>query len=263
MSYTSRYSSSYSNRYGNRDTSSSSPYGDTSSRYTTDSTKDYSSSRYGGDYSSRYTSKDYADTDDIIGSRYSSRYRSKTFDLSDEDSGRKKTTVDDYEHYYSKGTPEELEEKKYIEENEFDTEEKKEQEEELPQEEMLELCNKDLEQYDEEEEEETVQVEEEQIEKEVEEPYLPTPVHEEPVKTEEPAHLPESKVRFQPTIGEQESESRRLKSPIENIVPKKRVSDLIARFNTGNVDNARGESWKKEDSSGGRQIGKLSSTAFH
>ncbi|VDL71241.1 unnamed protein product [Nippostrongylus brasiliensis] len=86
-------------------------------------------------------------------------------------------------------------------------------------------------------------------------------VEEVPKTTVQQRESRENKIAFKaPT--EDSSEPRRIKSPIENIVPKKRVSDLIARFNAG--DAGRGDAWKnKDESGGGKSVGKLQPTVFH
>ncbi|KAK6032680.1 hypothetical protein OSTOST_01134 [Ostertagia ostertagi] len=71
-----------------------------------------------------------------------------------------------------------------------------------------------------------------------------TGAHAEQIEQEKPKRQIEQKVSFRASTDN--SEPRVAKNPIENIVPKKKVSDLIARFNTGNVTNGRGEAWKEK-----------------
>ncbi|WKY14911.1 hypothetical protein Q1695_000428 [Nippostrongylus brasiliensis] len=236
MSYTSRYSSSYSGRYGG---DSSSRYGGTSdstSRYSSDissrygdSTRDYTSSRL-GDYSSRYRSKDLTTGDDDYSTSsrgsYSSRYRSKAYDEPDDSEITTQPRADAYEHDYSMGK----EDNTVTEEIAEKTEEEQEEQEEV-HETALHLTEDNI---------EVANVEEEEP--------IAEPQEEEQIAFKAPT--------------EDSSEPRRIKSPIENIVPKKRVSDLIARFNAG--DAGRGDAWKnKDESGGGKSVGKLQPTVFH
>ncbi|WKY14910.1 hypothetical protein Q1695_000428 [Nippostrongylus brasiliensis] len=294
MSYTSRYSSSYSGRYGG---DSSSRYGGTSdstSRYSSDissrygdSTRDYTSSRL-GDYSSRYRSKDLTTGDDDYSTSsrgsYSSRYRSKAYDEPDDSEITTQPRADAYEHDYSMGK----EDNTVTEEIAEKTEEEQEEQEEV-HETALHLTEDNIEVANVEEEEPIAEPqEEEQVEfcfnflffsiDEVDDapsrrPYASTlssssakhedveEVEEVPKTTVQQREGRENKIAFKaPT--EDSSEPRRIKSPIENIVPKKRVSDLIARFNAG--DAGRGDAWKnKDESGGGKSVGKLQPTVFH
>ncbi|VDO56453.1 unnamed protein product [Haemonchus placei] len=216
-----------------------------------DSAKDYSSSRY-GKYSSRYTtSKDDTGSDDYLGTReskYSSSYRSKYRDTTEDVDEPVKAVADDYEHDYSEKRPEETKEKKLLKQ---ESEEKEEELEYQPDDTNLEVASEDVEEYAAEEEEAEVPEEDEvaQVNEGVKETIRS---HASSVSSsvpagaaeieEKPKRQIEHKVPFSPSTDN--SEPRFPKTPIENIVPKKRVSDLIARFNTGNITNGRSEPWK-------------------
>ncbi|KAK5980022.1 hypothetical protein GCK32_000123 [Trichostrongylus colubriformis] len=230
-----------------------------------DSSSDYTSSRY-SKYSSRYTTgKDEVGDDDSIGAReskYSSSYRSKYRDTSDDVDETRKPSADIYEHDYSEKSPEKTKAQKVLEQE-------PEGEEELEYQADPEQASEDVEEYGGYGEDTAVREDDvEQIGGGEEETTIRS--HTSSVSSsaladnrgaqteEKPRRQVEHKVSFRSSIDN--SEDRTPKKPVTNIVPTKHVSDLIARFNTGNVTNGRSGTIKE---SGGKPVGKLQSSVFH
>nr|CAR63591.1 putative myelin transcription factor 1-like [Angiostrongylus cantonensis] len=264
MSYSSRYMNSYSSRYG--DNSSSRHGDDSTSRYGRDSMKDYtssySSSRY-GDYSSRYGAKD----NDYLSRRgtYSSR-RLQTCDGSDEDDQR--ATIE-------KADIEDIENAKY-----FGQSDKAEETEECEENPVLEVGKN--ENIDDEEKEVhsltcRIQNSEEQAEDE-ELGDATSPTLSLTASSPSPTQTVEERDSITPTYQKTTTKGKLVTTPSEHVgppitkvfnddsIPKKKVSDLIAKFNAKcEMDNSQNhaDGWKQKHEFRGKTVGKIQSTMFH